>query len=313
MLKSFDDLLQAVTSEPPRRVAVAAANDISAVAALKQATEANVATAVFLGNGKLIHGFADTLGWKLADNQVVDIPEDIAAAVEAVRLVKTGKCDILMKGQIHTDDFLRALLDKELGLRTGAMMSHVFVLELPQQDRLLFVTDAAMNIAPDLVRKAEIILNAVSLADGFGFEKPTVAVVAALELVNPDMPATLDAAALAKMSDRGQFPSCLVDGPFGLDNAVSPAAAKIKKIDSPVAGKADIILCPDIESGNMMVKCFSYMGDGRTAGVLVGACAPVVLTSRADTAESKFLSIATAVLMVNMHRAGKLKVGKVHY
>ncbi|MDO8586925.1 MAG: bifunctional enoyl-CoA hydratase/phosphate acetyltransferase [Armatimonadota bacterium] len=312
-MTSFEELPRAVCAEPPRRVAVAAANDASVIAALKQASEENVAEPVFIGDRKRITACAFDLGWDLRDDQVLDFPDEIAAAREAVRQVRDGACDIVMKGLIHTDDFLRAVLDKESGLRSGAAMSHVFVMEVPAQKMLVFVTDAAMNIAPDLVRKAEIILNAVYLANVFGFERPTVAAVAAVELVNPAMPATLDAAALAKMSDRGQFPNCVVDGPFGFDNAVSLAAAQQKNISSPVAGRADILLVPDIEAGNMLVKCFSHLAGGRTAGVLVGASAPVVLTSRADSADAKFTSIATAVLMANMHRGGKLKIGRVHY
>lgn len=313
MLTSFNDILQAVATEPPRRVAVAAASAASVVEALKRAVEENVAEPVFVGDSAKISGFVDALGWRLKPDQVVDCPKELDAAREAVRLVREGNCDILMKGHIHTDDFLRAVLDKEAGLRSGSSMSHVFVLEIPRQNRLLLVTDAAMNIAPDIVRKAEILLNAVYLANVLGIEQPTVGAVAAVELVNPAMPATLDAAALAKMSDRGQFPNCIVDGPFGFDNAVSVSAAEQKGIKSPVAGKADILLAPDIEAGNMLVKCFSHLSDGRTAGVLVGASAPVVLTSRADSAESKFLSIAMAVLMANMRRSGKLKAGRVHY
>jgi len=313
MLKSFEELVQAVTAEPARRVAVAAANDATVIAALKRASDENVATPVFVGDRKSITSLASELGWSLPDDQVVDAGDDLAAAAEAVRFVREGRCDVLMKGHIHTDDFLRALLDKEAGLRSGAAMSHVFILELIDQKRLLFVTDAAMNIAPDMVRKAEIILNAVYLANTFGYDSPIVAAVGAVELVNPAMPATLDAAALAKMSDRGQFPNCTVDGPFGFDNAVNIAAAEHKKIFSPAAGKADIVLMPDIEAGNMVVKCFSHLSGGRTAGVLVGASAPVVLTSRADTAESKFLSVAAAVLMSNMTRGGRLKIGKARY
>jgi phosphate butyryltransferase len=313
MLTSFEEMMRAVATEPPRRIAVAAANGATVICALKRAVDENLAVPVFLGNREGILANAAECGLSLTDDQALDFPDDLEAATEAVRLVREGKCDILMKGQIHTDDFLRALLDKEAGLRSGNAMSHVFVVEAPAQDRLIFVTDAAMNIAPDMVRKAEIILNAVYLANVFGFERPTVAALAAVELVNPAMPATMDAAALAKMSDRGQFPNCIVDGPFGFDNAVSVDAAKQKKITSPVAGKADILLVPDIEAGNMLVKCYSHLAGGKTAGVLIGATAPVVLTSRADSAEAKLLSIAASVLMVNMHRTGKLKVGRMHY
>ena len=313
MLRNFEEVLQAVEAADPRCVAVAAANEISIIEALKNAQESNVGIPTFFGDARNIRSMADEIGWNLPDERIVDVPDPLEAAAQAVLAVREGRCDVLMKGQIHTDDFLRAVLDKEKGLRTGVTMSHVFVMEVSGREKLLFVTDGAMNIAPDLVRKAEVILNAVYLANAFGLEMPKVAILAAVEVVNPAMPATVEAAALAKMGDRRQFPGCIIDGPFGLDNAVNPTAARIKNIESPVAGQADILLVPDVESGNMLVKCFSHLGGGRTAGVLVGAAAPVVLTSRADTAENKFLSIAVAVLMANMTRVGRVKIGRVHY
>ena len=312
-MRNFEEVLQAVEAADPRSVAVAAANEISIIEALKKAQESDVGIPTFFGDARNIRSMAVEIGWSLPDERIVDVPDPLEAAAQAVLAVREGRCDVLMKGQIHTDDFLRAVLDKEKGLRTGVTMSHVFVMEVSGREKLLFVTDGAMNIAPDLVRKAEIILNAVYLANAFGLEMPKVAVLAAVEVVNPAMPATVEAAALAKMGDRRQFPGCIIDGPFGLDNAINIAAAKIKNIESPVAGQADILLVPDIESGNMLVKCFSHLGGGRTAGVLVGASAPVVLTSRADTAEDKFLSIAVAVLMANMTRIGRVKIGRVHY
>jgi phosphate butyryltransferase len=218
-----------------------------------------------------------------------------------------------MKGHLHTDDFLRGLLDKETGLRSGHIMSHVYILETKPLGRLTLVTDGAMNVAPDLPTKADIVMNAVYLARLLGVQMPKVCCLAAVELINPEMPATLEAAALAKMSDRGQFPECQVDGPFALDNAVSLLAAQTKKINSPCAGQADILLVPDIEAGNILAKSFSFLCGGRVAGVLVGAAAPVVLTSRADSAEAKLYSIATAVYMSDMKRDGRTKIGKVHY
>jgi phosphate butyryltransferase len=221
---------------------------------------------------------------------------------------------MLMKGHVHTDDFLRAVVHHESGLRClDVRMSHVFILEAKTVGRLLFVTDGAMNIAPDLEQKAQIALNAVYLARCFGIEKPKVGVVAAVELVNPNMPATLDAAAFAAMDRRGQVPYCIVDGPFGLDNAVSVEAARVKGITGPVAGQCDILLMPDIEAGNIMVKTFSFLGGGRTAGVVVGATVPIVLTSRADMPDARLFSLATAALMANMARDACLKIGKVHY
>jgi phosphate butyryltransferase len=219
-----------------------------------------------------------------------------------------------MKGYVHTDDFLRGVLDKQHGLRAGSILSHVFVAEMREQERLVFVTDGAMNIAPDLKQKAAILLNAVHLANIFGITKPRVAVMAAVELVNPAMSATVDAACLAKMMDRNQYvPACTVDGPLALDNAVSLLAAQHKRIAGPVAGQADILLVPNIECGNMLAKSLVYFARHRLVGLLVGARAPVVLTSRADSAESKLLSIAAAVLMVNAKREFQLKIGRVHY
>jgi phosphate butyryltransferase len=294
-------------------VAVAAATTDVALGGAKAALEADVAVPLLFGDGRRIAEGAEKLGWDLTGVEVVDEPDDVAATVKAVAAVREGQADILAKGQVHTDDFLRAILDAANGLRAGVLMSHVFILEAPALGRLLFVTDGAMNIAPDLEQKAQIVLNAVYLARVFGVEEPKVGAVAAVEVVNPKMPATLDAAALAAMETRGQFPYCVVDGPFGLDNAVSPEAAAIKGLSGPVPGCCDILLAPDIEAGNMAVKAFAFLGGGKVAGVLVGAAAPVVLTSRADPAEARLHSLAAAVLMAGMARDGRLRVGKLHY
>ncbi len=192
-------------------------------------------------------------------------------------------------------------------------MSHVFLLEARSLGRLLFVTDGAMNIAPDLEQKAQIILNAVYLARAFGVEEPKVGVLAAVEVVNPKMPVTIDGAALAGMSARGQFPFCVVDGPFAMDNAVSQEAARIKGLSGPVAGLCDILLAPDIEAGNLLAKTFAFLSGGRVAGLLIGAAAPVVLTSRADSAEARLCSVAAAVLTAGMSRDGRLRIGKLRY
>jgi phosphate butyryltransferase len=217
-----------------------------------------------------------------------------------------------MKGHIHTDDFLRAVLDKETGLRSGAFMSHVFILQ--REDRLLLISDGAMNIAPTLEEKAKIILNALHVVRILQIDKPRVAVLAAVELINPAMPATVDAACLNEMNNRRQFSAdCFIEGPFALDNAVDDRAARHKGITGEVPGRADILIVPCIEAGNMLAKSFVYFAKGRIAGVLVGASAPVVLTSRADIEESKFYSMAVAVLMSDIQRHLKLKIGTVHY
>ena len=311
-MKNFDTLLKLVEKHPVRKVAVAVAQDASVLQAVAEAKSRSIAEAVLVGDERAIGKAAESAGVSLEDTPIVNEPDTIRAVAKAAQIVSSGEADILMKGYVHTDDFLRGVLNKEHGLRTGSVMSHVFVAEM--EDKLVFVTDGAMNIAPDLAQKAMVLLNAVYLANLFGVMNPKVAVLAAVELVNPAMPATLDAACLAKMADRGQYvPSCIVDGPFALDNAVSLVAAKHKKIGGPVAGQADILFVPDIEAGNMLAKSLVYFGHNRLIGLLVGAKAPVVLTSRADTKESKLLSIAGAVLMVNMERVLMLKVGKVHY
>ncbi len=313
MIQTLDDIVAAVRDRPMKTVAVAVAEHESVLGAIRQAGEWGIAEAVLVGDRDEIAAEAEKAELDLAHVSVIHEPSDLRAAATATELVSSGRADILMKGQIHTDDFLRAVLNKEKGLRGGYLMSHVFILETTALGRLTMVTDGAMNIAPDLVAKAAIILNAVYLAQLLGVEEPKVGVLAATEVVNPDMQATVDAAVLSKMSERRQFPSCCIDGPFALDNAVSELAAQIKRIGGPVAGNCDILLVPAIEAGNMLAKSFVYLGGGRVAGVLVGASAPVVLTSRADTAESKLYSIATAVLMADMRRAGRLKIGKVHF
>jgi phosphate butyryltransferase len=313
-MKHFNELLSVVEKHPVRKVAVAAAQDPFVLGAVVEAKKRNIAEAVLVGDEELINKAASSAGVSIDGIPVIDRKDPIRAVAEAVSLVFSGNADILMKGYIHTDDFIRGLLNKETGLRTGSIMSHVFIAEIRDQDKLIFITDAAMNILPDIEKKAAILLNAVYLANLFGIKNPNVAVLAAVELVNPAMPATVDAACLAKMANRGQYvPACTVDGPFAMDNAISEFAARHKQITGPVAGKADILLVPNIEAGNILVKSMVYLCGCRTIGLLVGAKAPVVLTSRADTMESKLLSIAGAVLTVNMSRKLRLKVGKVHY
>jgi len=231
----------------------------------------------------------------------------------AVELVKSNKADILMKGFVNTDDFLRGVLNRETGLRTGKIMSHVYVLESSALKRMLFITDGSVNILPDLETKCSIILNSIYLANIFEIEDPKVAITTAIELANPKMPSTIDAAVLAKMSQRGQFSGKIIDGPLALDNAISPWAAEHKGIGGPVAGQADIIVVPSIEAGNILCKAHVYLTGGNLAGVVMGASAPIVLTSRADTSQSKLNSIATAVLMANIERTLSIKFGKVHY
>lgn len=313
-MNSFDEVLAAVAEYPVKKVAVAAAGDYTVVQAAKRATEEGVAELVLVGDEKKIRGLSEEYGYRLEKGSVVNEPVPEKAALKAVELVHTGKADVLMKGYIHTDDFLRAVLDRTVGLRSGCRMSHVFACRLSAFDRFILATDSAMNIAPGLTEKAEIVLNAVHMAHVLGIENPRVACLAAVELLNPSMQATIDATCLQTMCLRRQFsPTCTIDGPFALDNAISPQAAEHKKIGGPVAGRADVLVVPCIEAGNMLVKSFVYGAGAKTAGCVVGAKAPVVLTSRADNAECKFLSIALAVLMSGVQRSLRLKIGKVHY
>ncbi|MHC4253416.1 MAG: bifunctional enoyl-CoA hydratase/phosphate acetyltransferase [Planctomycetota bacterium] len=311
----FDELFDIVASFPKKRVAVAVPHHSAVLESVREADARNLADAILVGDEARIRRAADEAEYEVDPARIVHVPRIVDAAREAARLVHDGEADIFMKGHLHTDDFLRAVLDREKGLRTKAVMSHVFVWEATDLfGRLVFVTDASMNIAPDLVTKADILLNAVHLAGMFGVEGPRVAILAAVELVNPKMPATVEAGSLGKMCERRQFSTtCSIDGPLALDNALSERAARVKGIKGDVAGRADILLVPDIEAGNVLAKSFTYLAGGRMAGVVVGAAAPVVLTSRADSAENKLYSMAVAVLMSAFERDLELKIGKVHF
>ncbi|HMM22851.1 MAG TPA: phosphate butyryltransferase [Selenomonadales bacterium] len=296
MIKSYQELLAAVRALPPKRVAVAAAQDDAVLEAVQGAKAQGLADFVLVGDKTKIQNLADRMDISLADLTVVHEPDDRKAAFHAVSLVSRGEADVLMKGLIGTADLLRAVLDKEVGLRTGRVLSHAAAFEVASLNRLLIVTDGGMNINPTLQQKADIIQNSVALAKTLGITPAKVAVLAAVELVNPDMPATMEAAALAKMAERGQIKGAIVDGPLALDNAISEEAARHKGINSPVAGLADILLVPDIEAGNMLVKSLVYFGGSKLVGLVLGAAKPVVVTSRADSHEAKILSIALGVL-----------------
>jgi phosphate butyryltransferase len=295
--KSLAELLTKAREYGPLRLAVAAAEDQEVLLAVKEALEQGITTPLLVGKEEKIRALAGQVGLDLATIPVYNEPEVAACARRAVELVSSGRADLLMKGLLPTADVLRAVLDKDIGLRTGRILSHVMIYEVPGYDRLFFLTDGGMNPAPDLQQKADIVANAVEAAHALGIAQPKVAALAAVEVVNPDMPATLDAAALAQMGARGQIKGCIIDGPLALDNAISPEAAQHKGITSPVAGRADILLVPDIEAGNLLGKAMTYFGRARSAGIIVGARAPVVLVSRADSHETKLLSIALGVVV----------------
>lgn len=297
MVKSFVEVLDKVKSGQMKKVAVAVAQDEPVLEAIKAAKEQGIADAILVGDTEEIKKVAELVGMDLTGIEIIHEADSTRAALIAVEQVAKGKADMVMKGLVDTAAFLRAVLNKEIGLRTGRLMSHVAVFEIPGYDRLIFMTDAAFNMYPDLKAKIDILNNAVQVAQAVGIEVPKVAPICAVEVVNPDMPSTLDAATLSKMSERGQIKGCIVDGPLALDNALSEEAAKHKKISGPVAGKADIMLLPNIEAGNVMYKTLTYTTDSKNGGILVGTSAPVILTSRADSFETKLNSIALAALV----------------
>jgi len=300
MLRTFDEVLNKAKDYGPKKMAVASAGAEDVLKAVEAARKERLTDSILVGDKKEIIQIANEMDIDPANYEIIDKTDKTEATRCAVELVRNKKASILMKGMIGTARILKAILDKEIGLRTNRMLSHVYTLQIKGYNRLLTMTDGAMSISPDLKQKAQIIQNAIYYAHSMGIEKPKVAVVAALELVNPDMPATIDAACLAKMSERGQIVGGIVDGPLGFDNAISKEAAKHKGVESPVSGEVDIVLVPNIESGNIFAKGLVYLAKAIPAGLLLGAKAPVVLVSRSDSAQSKLYSIALGVLMSEM-------------
>lgn len=295
-MKSFNEIYEKIKGIERRRViAVAAAEDEPVLQAVTKAKELGLCDAVLVGDEEKILSLLKELSLE-STFKIMEEKNPAKAAKIAANLVREGECDILMKGLVDTKSLLRAVLDKETGLATGNLISHIAAFEVPGYTRMLFVTDAAMNTYPGLKEKVGILTNAVSFVKSLGVDTPKVAAICAVEVVNEAMQATVDAAMLSKMNDRGQIRGCIVDGPLALDNALSVEAAEHKGIKSPVAGHADILLMPNIESGNVLYKALTYTTESKSGGVLLGAKAPVVVTSRADSFESKVNSIAMAVL-----------------
>ncbi|MFF2448668.1 phosphate butyryltransferase [Neobacillus sp. NPDC058068] len=297
----LDSIIDKAAQEGTNTVAVAAAEDTEVIEAVIDALDRNLARFILFGDKEKISSLIEMKKYDWMNNnqlKIVDADSPSIAAELAVIAVFNKEANVLMKGNIPTNILLKAVLNKEYGLRTGNVLSHVAFFEIPGYDQIKIVTDAAMNIAPDLDQKAQIIKNAVSLAKAVGIDTPKVALIAAVEVVNPVMQATVDAAALSMMNKRGQISGCVVDGPLGLDNAVSALAAEHKGITSEVAGRADILLVPTIEVGNVLYKSLIYFAKAKVGAVIAGAKAPIVLTSRADTAESKLYSLALALCCV---------------
>jgi phosphate butyryltransferase len=302
MIQSFTELLQRALDGAKRQkhtVAVAAAHDTEVLLAASKAMELGLASFILVGDVPRIKQIAAELGLNLNDAELIDEKDLAAACKTAVALVSGGRAHIVMKGIVDTSVMLKAVLDKEIGLREAHVLSHVTIFDVKDFPRLLYVTDAAMNIAPDAETKKVILENAAKVAHALGNVDPVAAVVCAVEKINEKMPATLDAKALVEMYHNGDIAGCRVIGPLALDNAVSVLAAKHKGILDPLAGNADILLMPQIESGNILYKALVFLAGAKNAGLIVGAKAPVVITSRADSDETKLYSIALAVLMAD--------------
>lgn len=302
MSKNFKELFSKLSTLKMKKVAVAVAQDEPVLEAVMAAKKQGISDAILVGNKEMIEEIAKKINMDLDGFEIINEPNNRKAALKAVECVSTGKADMVMKGLLDTATFLRSVLDKEIGLRSGKLMSHVAVFEIEGIDRLIFMTDAAFNIQPDLKAKVDMINNSVKVAHGCGIELPKVAPICAVEVVNQDMPATLDAATLSKMNDRGQIKGCIVDGPLAFDNALSLEAARHKNISGKVAGQADIFVLPNIESANVMYKCLTLTSKSQNGGILMGAAAPVILTSRSDTFETKVNSIALAALAAETAR-----------
>ena len=285
------------------RVAVVHPCDEISLSSVFDAREAGLIDPVLVAPRARLAAIAQKAGLDLVGIAIKDAPHSHAAAQLAVKLAASGSVEALMKGSLHTDELMSAVVASSGGLRTKRRVTHCFVMQTPAYPRPFIITDAAVNITPTLNEKADIVQNAIDLAHVLGVEQPRVAILAAVETVSADMPATLDAAALCKMADRGQITGAVLDGPLAFDNAVSAAAAHIKGIDSPVAGQADILVVPDLESGNMLAKQLEYLGNADTAGIALGAKVPIILTSRADARDTRLASCAIAVLLAHHYRA----------
>jgi len=304
----YESLLERCRGLDPVPTAVAYPCDATSLAGAMDAAKDGLIVPILVGPAAKIAEAAKGAGIDIGSARVVDARDSRAAAAGAVALVRSGEAELVMKGSLHSDEILGAVIAKETGLRTGRRLSHVFLMDVPTYHKVLIVTDGAINIAPTLEDKVDICQNAIDLARSFGVERPKVAILAAVETVTSKMPATLDAAALCKMAERGQITGALLDGPLAFDNAISKEAAKIKKIASAVAGDPDILLAPDLEAGNMVAKLLSFLGNADSAGIVLGARVPVILTSRADSLRSRIASCAVAVLAAHARRKSSAAV-----
>lgn len=299
MIRSMEELTQAAMSAPPKKMAVACAEDAPVLEAVKLAYENKIVTPVLVGDKQKIIEEAKKAAAPVEEWEIIDVPEKKDACEMAARLAAEGKISLIMKGMVDTSVIMKAVLNKQFGLSEGGVMSHIGVLEVKGFDHMFAVTDSALNIAPDLNAKAAIVNNAVKVCHALGNEEPKVAALCAVEKVNEKMPCTLDAEKLTQMNQEGTITGCVIGGPYALDNAVSAEAAAHKGIKGAIAGNADVLLVPDIEAGNLLIKSMEYFGHAKKAGVIMGAKIPVALTSRATAPESKMYTIAIAKIIAD--------------
>ena len=298
----YEQLLERCKNLEPIPTAVAHPCEASALAGAVQAGELGLIVPILVGPKAKIEAVAKASNIDLHKVEVVDAPHSVGSAMNAVALVREGKAELLMKGSLHTDELMSAIVSREGGLRTGRRISHIFVMDVPTYHKVLIITDGAINIAPLLEDKVDILQNAIDLMISLGREKPKVAILAAVETVNSKMQATLDAAALCKMAERGQITGAILDGPLAFDNAISKDAAQTKGIRSEVAGDPDILLAPDLEAGNILAKQLRFLANADSAGLVLGARVPIILTSRADSVRSRIASCAIAMLAAHARR-----------
>jgi len=300
--EKYERLIALCKTLPPAPTAVAHPCDENSLKGAVEAAQLGLLKPILVGPRAKMEAVAKQFGINLSPYEIVDTPHSHASAAEAVKLVREGKAEMLMKGSLHTDELMSAVVARDTGLRTARRISHCFVMDVPALDRAIIVTDAAVNMFPTFEDKVHIIQNAIDLAHAFGKPQPKVAILSAMETINPKVQTTIEAGALCKMADRGQITGALLDGPLALDNAINLTAAKTKKLDSPVAGQADILIVPDLEAGNMLAKSLSFLADADAAGIVLGARVPIILTSRADSVMTRLASCAVAALAAKAQR-----------
>ena len=307
--EKYRRLIEACEALPAMPTAVVHPCDESSLEGAMGAAKIGLIVPILVGPPARILATAAACGIDLSGVEIVHAEHSEAAAAAAVKLVREGRAEALMKGSLHTDELMGAVVRREIGLRTSRRVSHCFVMDVPGHPDVLIITDAAINIAPTLEDKVDILQNAIDLAHALNFPEVRVAILSAMETVNPKVPSTIEAAALCKMVDRGQVTGAIVDGPLALDNAIDLDAARIKKIDSPVAGRANVLLVPDLEAGNMLAKSLSFLADADAAGIVLGARVPIILTSRADSELSRLASCAVAAMFAKARRQSTKVVG----